>query len=93
MRDVQLTATLIQRHVDQFLRPTDPPFLGDAHPPRMHQDIFAEVLVGQAEVDEGGAKGQGPGQLEEGDVVVMVICTETVMDVQSSDGDERFLIA
>ncbi len=93
MRDVQLTATLIQRHVDQSLGPNDPLSLGDAHPPRMHQDVFAEVLGGQAEVDEGGAKGQATGQLEEGEVVVMVICTETVMDVQSPDGDDHFLIA
>lgn len=38
----------------------------------MHQDVFTKVLSGKAEVDEGGAKGQGAGQLEEGEVVLMV---------------------
>lgn len=53
MRDFQIVATLIQCHVDHFLELTHP--LGDTTPPRMHQDVFAEVLSGQAEVDEGGA--------------------------------------
>lgn len=51
MRDFQMVATLVQCHVDHFLDLTDP----DTSPPRMHQDVFAEVLSGQAEVDEGGA--------------------------------------
>ena len=60
----------------------------------MHQDVFTEVLGGQAEVDEGGAKGQGGDQLDEGEVVVVVIGTETVVDVQSPDRDEKpFLLS
>jgi len=40
-------------------------------------------------VDGGGAKGKGAGQLEEGEVVVLSIWTETVVDVKRPDGDER----
>ena len=71
--DARLAATLVQRHVDQLLVPSAAPAPGHARPPRMHQDVFAEVLGGQAEVEEGGAKAQGVGQLQEGEVVVMVI--------------------
>lgn len=53
VRDFQIVATLIQCHVGHFLDLTHP--LGDTAPPRVHQDVFAEVLSGQAEVDEGGA--------------------------------------
>lgn len=51
----------------------------------MHQDVFAEVLTGQAQVDVSRAEVQGVGQLEEGKVVVVVIYMETFMYVQSPD--------
>lgn len=73
MRDVELTATFVQHHVDEFLGPADAPSLDDARFPRMHQDVLAEVLGGQAEVDEGGAKVQRTCQLEEHEVMVVVM--------------------
>lgn len=95
MRHVQLTATLVQRDVDQVLVPVVVPVvsLGDPRPPSMHQDVLAEVLGGQAQVDEGGAKGQRVGQLEQGKVVVMAISMETVVDVDCPNRDEHLVVA
>lgn len=59
----------------------------------MHQDVFAEVPSGQAEVDEGGAIGQGAGQLKKRQVVIMLIATETFMDVYSPDSNRPLLIS
>lgn len=59
----------------------------------MHQDVFTKVLSGKAEVDEGGAKGQGAGQLEEGEVVLMVTWLKTFMKEQNPDRKVPLLIA
>ena len=73
IRDGQLSATFVQRHVDQVPVPAVPPSVSDARSPRIHQDVFAEVPGGQAEVNQGGAKGKGCGQLEEDEVVLVVV--------------------
>ena len=53
----------------------------------MHQDILTEVLGGQAEREEGGAKDQGRGQVEDHQVVVMETHLEAAVDEGAVDGD------
>lgn len=59
----------------------------------MHQDVFAKVLCGQAEVDEGVAKPQRLRQLKEGEVVVGVSSAETVVEVHRRHANEPLLVA
>lgn len=60
----------------------------------MHQDVLAEVLGGgEAEVGEGGAKGQGAGQLQQDEVIVTAMLTETLVDVERPHSNECLSIA
>lgn len=56
VRHVRLPPAVVQHHVDQALASIPAPPVCDAGSSRSHQDVFAEVLGRQAEVDEGGAE-------------------------------------
>lgn len=93
MRDVHFYATVVQLLVGQPLDPRGPLALAEALFVRTHQDVFAEVLRRQAEVDERGAERQRLAQLQEGQVVVVAIRVKFFMDVQSPDREVPLLVA
>lgn len=88
-----MTAARVQRHVDHFLRLSSPGTHGDTLRPRVHQDVFTEVLSGEAEVDEGGAELQGAEQLQEGKVVVMERGLKTFMELHGPHPHDPFSVA
>lgn len=78
--------TLVQTHVDEVLVQVLVHACCDSKLPRIREDVFTEILGGQTQVAEGGAKGQWGGQLQEGQVVVMVVSYEMFVDVESLNG-------
>lgn len=92
MGDIQMATALVQRHVDKVPPLSVWPSPNQRRSPRIHEDVLAEVLRGQAEMDEGGTKDQGLDQLQEEKVVVVLISAETAVKVQSLNWDELYPI-